>query len=193
MSYKRDDVIAATTLDDGLDTIIEDLRSKFEANLTWLEKSFGRAYLLPERLNDEVTYQYPQVYLDNGEYFNVMPNDSYQSYSWMIGKGSATSVEADLQPFTYQTYFQKRLDIHFFLDLKKIDPSKGYVYTEELINEVLNVIYTQRGVVVSEYYHETLQDVYEDYTLKEIDRDLLMYPYAGVRFVTNASFKIDCP
>lgn len=193
MSYKRNDVIAATTLDDGLDTIIEDLRAKFEANIPWLEKSFGRAYLLPERLSDEVTYQYPQVYLDNGEYFNVMPNDSYQSYSWMIGKGSAASVEAGLQPFTYQTYFQKRLDIHFFLDLKKIDSTKNYVYTEELINDILNVLYTQRGLVVNEYIHETLIEVYEDYTIKEIDRDLLMYPFAGVRFVTTASYKIDCP
>lgn len=192
MSYRRNDVINPAVITDGFDQVIEDLRSAFEAQLTWLDKAFGRAWLLPERLSDEITYQYPQVYIGHEEYFNVMPNDSYISYCWMIGKGPSFSVEDDLQPFTRQNFLQKRLDIHFFLDLQKIDSSKDYIYTEELVQEVLNVVFQSRGVVVQEVYFETLEDVYEDYTLKEIDRDLLMYPYAGIRIVTSASYKVDC-
>ena len=185
MAYKPTDVIAGG---DGYSEAVERIRAAMEP-IPWLEKAFGRAFLLPERLNDEV-YQYPQVYLGKGEYFNVMPNDQYKSYSWVIGIGAGEIADDTIQPFSVADRFIKETHVLVYANLQRVDKTKEYIYTDDLVADVVAALSKVPGFIIQEYYVESLDDVYGDYTTKEIDRDLLMYPYAGIRIVGDLSYNI---
>lgn len=181
---KPNDIISQSSAD--FDRVIEGARVALAA-IPWMEKAFGRAFELPERVDGNI-YKYPHAYIGRGEYFNLMPNDQYKSYSWMIGRGAADSIDEDQQGFSLQTKFTKRLDVHGFFNLKQIKPTANSIYTEELVTDMIEALSKVRGIVVNQYFCENIFDVYSDYTLKQIDRDLLYYPFAGVRITCTASF-----
>lgn len=185
---KRDDIVSTGS---GLDALIEDIRTELAA-LPWMEKSFGRAFELPNR-NTSALDIAPHVYLGNREYFNVMPNDQYKSYSFVIGRGAGTKTDEGAQSYSVQTRYSKQIDIHGYFNLDKIDPAKDYIYTEELVKDMLDSLTRVRGLIVDAYYCETIRDVYAAYTLKEIDRDLLYAPFAGARITATAYYKLETP
>lgn len=180
--------ILANPSQSGLDSVIRKLQISLNT-LPWLEKSFGRAYLMQEK-RDQVV-RYPKVYIGKNEYFNVMPNDRLSSFSWHIGLREEKPQGA-ITPLIQYNLFQKNFASIFFLNLKRIDKDKDYIYTEELKEQILAIYQTVPGVVVQNIWIESVQDVYNGFNLREISEDLFYYPFQGIRIECQATYRIRC-
>ena len=172
----------------GLDTKVEAINAKLN-EIPWLTRAHNRAWNLPET-REEGLYRQPRIYSGDREYWNVMPNDNLDAFSFMIGIGPALPVGDDIQPFAKPIRWTKRLDLIFFLDLSKIYPDRTYVYTEELNEEILTTLSTVPGVLVNQIWMEDIRDVYEGFDLSEIELEHLYYPFAGIRYELEVSYSI---
>jgi hypothetical protein len=188
----------------NFDRAIESLRSDLSL-LPWLEKSFGRAWTFTDtgltyeggdippsrRVAMTVNSQLrvPKVYLGAGEYWNVLPNDALIAQSFM-----ATSAEerwVDYQRFTTNAK-ERNINVIFWMNLKRVDETKDYIFTEELKKQVEVILRANPDVKsINSYFDEKPEDVFQGY---DIDRSsqFLMYPYAGFRFNITIGYFEDC-
>ncbi len=157
----------------GLDSVIQSLQVDLAA-LPWLEHSFGRAWAMEEG-RDTV----PKCYNKAGEYHNVLPNDHFQSQSFIAVKGEESWEEFSVAAANHKS---RKLKIIFWFNLKTINPAKDYIFTEELKTDVERIIKDSAHVQsIDAYVDEKAGDVFEGYALPE-ESKYLMYPYSGFRF-----------
>ena len=165
----------------GLDAEIQDLQLAF-ASLPWLTKSFGRAR--------EVN-KIPMVYQGTSEYYPAMPNDALRAYSSFrlnLDKRANDYMDSDTLLF-----FTAPVDMIFWANLRSIDNSKDYVFTEELIRDVLAILAQNVNVTVVRIWDERPEDIFKNYEISK-HRDLLMYPYAAFRIETLIRYEQNiCP
>lgn len=173
----------------GLDKKISQINDRLN-NIVWLSITHNRAWNLPE-VRESNLYRQPRIYSGAKEYWNVMPNDDQQAFSFMVGVGPVLPVGDNIQPYMRPDRWTKRLDLIFFLDLSKIDSAKQYVYTEELNEDVLIELKKVPGVLVNQIWMEDIRDVYEGFDLTEIKLQHLYYPFAGIRYELEVSYSIE--
>lgn len=197
MSYTSPNINAGAVVKIGLDAPIEAIRLAM-ANIAWISKSFGRAMTFREPDNNTgKLIRVPKVYEDGGEYINVLPNDSIFSDGV-----AASSFIRVVGPETYEIFEANtgsiksaKLAIIVWADLKKIDPVKDYIFTEELKAEieaeVKKVHYVKELV---EWIDERAEDVFNGYDLDSSDfnTEYLMYPYAGIRLELTVNYPESC-
>jgi hypothetical protein len=160
------------------------------SNLDWLEKSFGRAYLMNER-QEEAFIQVPKIYQGKKEYFSAMPNDNLKSFSFIIGSDPETYPET-AAPWQKIVNAQKSASLIFFLNYSKIDSTKPYPFSEELKNDVIQILDSISGTTLIDTNIETVQTVYTGFNLRLIDRDLLYFPFGAMRFNLTLNYDIPC-
>jgi hypothetical protein len=177
MSYVNPSPITAP-LPIGIERAIEDMRGMLEVNLPWLSFAFGRALSF-----DEGGKKTPKCYVGSGEYINVLPNDT------LFRKTTAASLFFQLR--SSETYVQfnytngstkeATVGIIFWGNLKLIDDQRPYIFTEELKNNVEQVLKQNPYVKeIDEWVDERAEDVFDKYNLYE-STQYLMYPYSGFR------------
>lgn len=175
----------------GVDLVIAQLQASL-ATLTWLQKSFGRAQTMPRTVLGQKRIE-PMVYQGTQEYYPVMPNDSLKSYSFWRVNGPRVTVDYEANMNTGgRFYFKDQADLIVWIDLKNNDPSKDFVYTELLIQDVLVKLNRDPNVAVVRVWDDKAEDIFKGYTLFENHRDLLMYPYAAFRIETILSYQFQC-
>lgn len=173
----------------GLDKAIQDVQILLRDNLPWLQKSFGRAKKQP-RKDGKMIRREPMVYISNGEYYPTLPNDALTSYSFFRVVGSRDYDDAS--PAIYTLYETTRVDVIFWVNLKQLDLSIDNNSTEKYINESGKLLNSASGVDLIRIFDEDAREIFEGYTLKEEQRDLLMYPYAAWRFELELRYQNYC-
>lgn len=165
----------------GLDVVIQSIQEDL-ATIPWLEQSFGRAWE-----HFEGGKRIPKVYVGNGEYFNVVPNDTLRSYSFIAVRGEESTP--------YYTGFQRNdktreLSVIFWGNLRQIDPSRDYIYTERLKADFEAVLMKSEWVKsINRYFDERVEDIFDGYVknnmsdVYSVDQPdtILMHPYTGFR------------
>lgn len=197
MSHKNP-VITLIPSPIGLDAVIQSLQIDFSA-LTWLEKSFGRAWEFKE-IKDGRIVKVPKVYMGKKEYFNVLPNDNIKAQSFIAVRGQE-KWDLDYQAYTGNG-LERELSAIFWFNLKWIDPTKDYIFTERLKTEVAQIIRANKYVkVISNYYDERVEDVFDGYidgsqggaySIDDHKTQYLMYPYSGFRFDITVAYWEEC-
>lgn len=188
----------------GVDSVIQALQVEYDDKLTWLEKSFGRAYIAMRKTDNQddaslLTRQdilFPSLWQGEGlDPINGLANDNLNAYSFFLKTGEET-------PINYNQRLKNRwtCDISnmFWFNLERIDPNKTYPFTEELINEVKSVIANTlftglkySGVEVLSVKDKP-QDIFNEFTIDLAETQHLMYPHAGFRIELRAYFNEDC-
>ena len=182
MSYKNPSIgVTGVT---GFDAAIESIRVALAA-LPWLDKSFGRAWEFKEKDTEGRTMRIPKVFLGqtaekDGEYLNVLPNDFLKSQSFIKASG----------PDEWETFNRhegsmkrRKISVIFWVNLKEIDVTKNYIFTDELKDQVEEILKKHPAVFsLDEYVDEMAGDVFEGYTIEDETSQYLQYPYAGFRF-----------
>jgi hypothetical protein len=170
----------------GLNAAIESIRSSLAA-LTWLEKSFGRAWEFKEKNTEDRTISIPKVFMgqtDNkeGEYLNVLPNDFLKAQSFIKMAGPEEWTQFNRYDGSMKS---RKISIIFWCNLKEIDVSKNYIFTDELKDQVEDILRKHPSISsLDAYYDERAEDIFNGYSLEEVETQYLMYPYAG--------FRVDC-
>lgn len=176
-----------------LDKILQDIQTTLMDKLTWLDYAFGRAYKIIEHRPDGGKFVYPAIYNGNSEYISLLPNDNFGNFSW-FDIYDPQIIEQNIRQFTYKGA------LVFWYDLSSIYDDANVLHTEEIKNEVINVL-TAKGFIttvgrltISRIY-ENFENIYKGYALEkiynnyqysgeniqEIDKQFFMYPYAGLR------------
>ena len=176
-----------------LDKILQDIQTTLMDKLSWLNYAFGRAYKIIEHRPDGGKFVYPAVYNGNGEYVSLLPNDNLGNFSW-FDIYDPQVIEQNIRQFTYKGA------IVFWYNLSSIYSDANVLYTEEVKNEIINVL-TAKGFIttvgrlsISRVY-ENFENIYKGYALEkiynnyqysgediqELDKQFFMYPYAGLR------------
>lgn len=173
----------------NLDGQIFRLQQVFQP-VEWLEYAFGRtwaAYRIKERKG---TIIYPNVYVGNGEYESMLPNDRYKSYCYFIPRDGLRRHQYTAIPKTSRNSFKSALDIAFYFNLKKINPTANYVHTENLLLDVLQALRSVNNYSVDEIFYEP-RNVFEGYTIDFVETQYLSYPYGGFRISGTLIFDED--
>jgi hypothetical protein len=173
----------------NLDKEIQEIQIKLGL-LPWLDKPFGRA----RTGRDDSGKTFPEVYKGDGEYHNCFPNDHLKSQSFIRVKGDQSRRNYPT-PTNRNDRFTKAaqsvVDIIFWFDLKKINPSVNYRFDEELKKDIAEIIETMPQLKLITIY-EAPEDVFQGYTLDFSNPNIFRYPYGGFRFECQLDYTEQC-
>lgn len=165
------------------------MQQDFYYGLPWLSKSFGRAWGFKEADSSADILKVPKCYMGEGEYQNVLPNDSLTSQSFIAARTGEETID-----FSKATVSSKErlMSCIFWFNLKEINPSKDYIFTEELKYDVERILKQNPYVkTIESYFDEQVEQVFDGYlsnaeyaryTIDDPRTQFLMYPYSGFRF-----------
>lgn len=192
MSYASPYIAPFNVAAISLDKVIQSLQFEL-GQLPWLDYSFGRAYEFKELDVNGKALRIPKCFTQAGEYINVLPNDFARAHSFIALK----SKEEWLQ-FNYVGGSTKEafLSIIIWGNLKKIDNTKNYIYTEILKNDVEKIIKKNEFVLtILSCIDERAEDVFNSYdllTVKDTLPQYLMYPFCGFRIDLTVNYFEEC-
>lgn len=159
------------------------------AEINWLELSYGRAFVQPVRKGS--TSVVPMVYVGGRQHKNVLPNDNVKSQSFI----STTSPE-EFEEYDQNTNSQiKNVDLAVivWVNLEKIDPNNKEIFTEVLKNDIEKVLsFNQYVGEIKEIFDEDANEIFRGYNIDLCGKELLMYPFAGLRFNINVVYESFC-
>lgn len=162
----------------GIDLELQKLALKL-STIPWLAKSWGRAKTINGVLIKSKTNE-PMVYLSKTEYYTVLPNDSFNAYSFWGVSSPEKSMD---QSNTVQTSILMETQVYCIIwcNLRQINKLRDYIYTQELVLDVLKSLKSCANFTLSQVIDEKVEDIFKGYTLNPTQRDLLMYPYQAFR------------
>jgi hypothetical protein len=162
----------------GLDREIQRLQLLLLAELSWLQLSYGKAYRGSRKVGSKVQY-YPEVYAGEGEYRDVLPNDNVQSQAFFYPTGPAVNPEREPIPGTLG--LRQPVDIIFWANLQRIDPTAKHRIEHELLLDVLRVL-NEDGQARFVRAFTTNEEIFRGFSLELVNAEsALRQPYAGFR------------
>jgi hypothetical protein len=176
-----------------IDRVLQELQMLLKDKLPWLDYAFGKSHRFVDYLADGNKMIYPATYIGNGEYVSLMPNDNFGNFSWFDIYDPQEIILSDPPMLSLEGA------IVFWFNLSNIYEDKSVLYTEEIKNEIIEVL-SAPGILtngrfsinsISErpenlYKSYSIDKIYNRYAYKgegmqDIDKQFFMYPYAGLR------------
>lgn len=190
-----------------LDKILQDMQKVLLEKLPWLNYAFGKGYKLAEHRTDGNKFIYPAAYNGNAEYISLLPNDNFGNFSWfdIYDPQDIVPVMQALPQYTFSGA------LIFWFDLTTIYDDSDFIYTEEVKNEITQVL-TTPGLIstigrleITKIYERfeniykgySIEKIYNNYAYKgegiqDIDKQFFMFPYAGLRIEFNITTRELC-
>lgn len=187
--YKIDDPF-------GIDITVKSLQILYE-EFSWLEKSFARAIIRSEKRKNqagtEFNYIFPGMFSRVGDdvydYLNMMELDNYDAYSFFLALDTEDSIDYE----ELQNQYRRRLDNIVWLNLEKVDSTKGYDYLEEIKQDVRNKVKENRfGTIEIVSIEDEPEAIFREFSLETTDTQFLYYPYRGFRMIMNVTYDEPC-
>lgn len=178
----------------NLDRPIQALQQEFASELSWLEKSFGRTWMGYRKQNGR-DFFYPEAW-DGGtdKVQDLLCNDNLDAYSFF-------KIEDPQEYMEYAQGLKNRIcltiNIVFWLNLQRIDPSATYrnteVYKVQISDVIRNFTFPESATLEILRIYEEANNVYLGYSISLVENQVLVYPHAGFRFECRLCYKEDCP
>jgi len=151
--------------------------------LSWLTNAYGRSKKL---VSGKVIY--PAVYKGSGEYKSLFP-DKNSSYSFFT---IDDPQDYDWRP-NVKGLLTVKLSLIFWFDISKIEAldERNTEYLKDEILTLLNKGYKHGSLELTKVY-EDADNIFKGYSIKEINSQYMMYPYAGFRFEGTLKVKQSC-
>ena len=172
------------------DKAIAEMQQQLKDKLCWLNYSFGICQKLVKEKNEREFY-YPAVYVGQREYLDVFPQDDLGNFCFFQIDDRTDITWRHLRG----TQLKVPISIIFWFDLSRIYPREDYRHTERIKGEILNAltsIILSNGSVSFSRIHEKAEDVYSEYSIREVDTQFFMQPYGGMRFEGELIYNLDC-
>ena len=145
--------------------------------IDWLDAVFSIAQTAEKRNDAGNAVRYPRVYSGNGEYIDVRYHDEFKAMCFFERNGAVQIQNSSDEP-----EMRFPLSLVVWADLSKVQPSNQYDYTDQLIGDVLAVLKDKYDSEIEVFdYEDRLNNVYDKYTLSDIDSRFLSYPYTAFR------------
>jgi hypothetical protein len=173
------------------DIIIGQIQDVLKAKLPWLDYSFGRAQKLT-KLTGQQKRVYPGVHLGAGEYLDVFPTDRFKNFSFFILE--------DPQRIEFIAHRNNKVRakyaLIFWVNLDEIFANDADRNTEAIKAQIIKVLtretFLDSGRISLEAVYEHAENIYKGFSIKEVDSQFLMQPFAGFRFEGELTFTEPC-
>lgn len=172
----------------GVDKAIQRIQHKL-ISLEWLQTIYGRAVV--QRRQDvageirgrEITY--PEVYF-KGEPTNAMPNDNLTAYCFFRMVDPLTLPDATFGDVSMGV---QGVEIYFWGNRRKIDPTKTWDWTEELRVEALQALSSAPDFTLTSSFME-IGNVFAPFTITDVYRPFIKPPYFAFKIVGTLRFHV---
>ena len=162
------------------DRVIVGLQDGLARELPWLTHIFGRVERLVKQTEGVRRYT-PNIYLGKDEYLLLTPDQGLGNYCFFVlGEG---------EQVTWDVGEQNRMEAPFSLvvwcDMRTVEDDDAR-NTEAVKAQILRAmngnIRTRAGFAKIEEIYSHAENVFQGFTLDEVDNQFLMSPFAGWRF-----------
>lgn len=163
-----------------IDKAIDELSTHLMLNLPWLSNAFGKAYKLVKVIeNREISY--PAIYMGNNEYSSVLPNEALGNYVFFEIRDPQNISTINIGKIGLEV----NVALVFWYNQSRIFGNTNFNYTEDIKQAILTTLNMPSVITSGRFTMETLQEepsnIFKGYSIKQIDTQYLMYPYAGLR------------
>lgn len=163
------------------DKVIVKMQDVLKENLWWLDYSFGRSQKLVTTKEGK-NYFYPAVHIGKGTYINVLPDQELGNYSFFTIEDPQ---EIDFNARAFNN-IKSKFALVFWFNLDNVFRGADDRNTEAIKAQIIELL--TRGIHLSEgrinirQIFEQPENIYKGYSLKEVDSQYMMQPFAGLRF-----------
>lgn len=171
------------------DKVIQDLQDAL-GGLTWMNHVFGRCERLAKMVNGQ-RYYTPNVYKERDEYILLTPdNTALGNYCFFVME----EPQQVTRP-TIQYHLRAPFSLVVWVDMRTVGATYDDRNTEQVKADVLKAIrgaWLKHGAVTVERIWERAENVFQGFTLDEVDNQFLMSPFAGWRFTGEMTVIEEC-
>lgn len=173
------------------DKVIAEIQRGLADNLGWLNHSFGRAERLVKMVGTKRVYT-PNVYVSGNDYLPLSPDSTLGNFSFF--------VLDDPQKVDWQPGIQGSYNVPFSLivwfDMRTITDDVNNRDTEAVKAKILHILnggFRMRyGRITINRIYERAENIYNGFSLDEVENQFLMHPYAGFRFTGEMFVEQPC-
>ena len=172
------------------DKVIQGLQDAL-GDLTWLNHIFGRSERLV-KMKDGMRNYTPNVYYGRDEYLVLLPdNKALGNYCFFVMEEPQTvSV-----PFNASNRVRAPFSLIVWVDMRTVGATYDDRNTEQLKEQLLKTLrraWIRHGAITLERVYERAENVFEGYSLQEVDNQYLMSPFAGFRITGEMQIDEEC-
>ena len=176
------------------DKVINEVREALATNLPWLDVTYGRCERLVKKENDGKRYYVPAIYKQCENYESLLPDDKRGCYSFFVMREPQT-VSQQVQT---EVRIKSPFSLIVWVDMRRVErkmnmpDNRNTEYIKEQVLSVLNTALTHKGSITVESIYERAENVFQGFTLDEVQNQFLMSPFAGFRFDGTMIVTNDC-
>ena len=174
-----------------IDRVLACIQDALIDRIGWLDYAFGRAQRLVTR-REQRDHYYPGVYIEKNEYLNVLPGQGLGNRTFFMVDDPHT---VEFNPRRYNT-IRSPFSLILWYDLRTIFKGTTERNTEEIKRQILRVLTNSvlpngSRIEITRIY-EQAENIFKGYSLKEIDTQFLMQPFAGIRIEGTLIYREEC-
>ncbi len=175
------------------DKVITELAEDLKAKLPWLAYSYGRAERLVKTIEGKRIYT-PNIYLGDDQYNVILPDDRKGCYSFFV----LSEPQEVLNRMQTEVRIKSPFSLIVWADMRIVEKTMNMPderNTEYIKEQVLSAISTARlhkGAVSVSRIYQCAENVWEGFTMDEIQNQFMMSPFAGFRFTGEMIVTNDC-
>lgn len=163
-----------------MDKVIGCIQDGLAEQLPWLDHVFGRVERLVKE-HEGVKRYTPNVYLGKDEYLVLLPDQGLGNFVFF--------VMDDPEDVTWSVGERSQLQAGFslvvWLDMRKVE-DEDVRDTEKVKADILHVlnggIWLRNGSYMIDTVFSRAENVFQGFTLDEVENQFLMSPFCGFRF-----------
>ena len=160
------------------------------AGLSWLNHIFGRSERLVVMKDGRREYT-PNVYLGKNEYLRLLPdNTKLGNYCFFVlDEPQVVSV-----PMGLQNRLRAPFSVIVWVDMRKVETNdaRNTEYVKETLLKTIRGTFHRHGSVELKKVYQRAENVFDGYTLDEVDIQYLMAPFAGFRLTGEMIVDEEC-
>jgi hypothetical protein len=175
------------------DKVIRELQQALKDGLPWLENSFGRVERRVTEVNERRLYV-PAIYEQDGMYGVMLPDDRLGCYSFFV----MHEPQEVLNRMQTEVRIKSPFSLIVWVDMRRVEKKmrmpdeRNTEYIKEQILGVLDTAFPKKGSFTVKRIYERAENVFDGFTLDEVDNQFLMSPFAGFRFYGEMIVTNDC-
>jgi hypothetical protein len=165
----------------GIDRAIQSMQIWIANRLTWIEQSYGRAYI-----NDK---KQPECYIGNNEYFEVFGNDKSNAFSFFATDSEIEYISSGNTKKIRQN--KTNVSIVFFVDLQDVFTEFSHRADENAAKSAESIIddyFSQFANWKFKKVIRTPQKVYNRYDWSFTDSSIDNQPYTVFAFEMELTY-----
>lgn len=175
------------------DKVITELQDILTVGLPWLQEAFGRAERLVKTIEGK-RYYTPNIYCGDNQYESLLPDDRRGCYSFFV----------IAEPQEIQQMVQTEIRVHYpfslivWVDMRQVErvmhlpDERNTEYIKEQVLSVLESAHLRKGRIALSKIYERAENIFQGFTLDEVDNQYLMSPFAGLRLTGEIVITNDC-